>query len=252
MVQFINSWIQKITYMWRKWGATQNFCLTSIYELEKQLLKKLLNWAYKKCKNFNIYMLKKKEKRKTTEDIIILHLCTYNLDDMICSSWDIKCDRLNLVITGHFLPFPPLITWKTRILKKFKKWLDGDIIILHMCTENHDHKKYSSRDTERDRQDFLSFWAIFCSSSPLTTQKMKSLKKRNKYLEVWSFYTCAPKIIWCMWCMFLEIWSASDKKFCRFGPFFALLPHYWPWKLKFGKNMVKNTWRYYPFANVYH
>ena len=64
MVQFINSWIQKITYMWRKWGATQNFCLTSIYELEKQLLKKLLNWAYKKCKNFNIYMLKKKRKKK--------------------------------------------------------------------------------------------------------------------------------------------------------------------------------------------
>ena len=114
----------------------------------------------------------------------------------------------------------------------------GDIIILHMCAENHDHKKYSSRDTERDRQDFLSFWAIFCSSTPLTTQKMKILKKRNKYLEVWSFYTCAPKTM-IIWCMFLEIWSASDKKFCRFGPFFALLPHYWPWKLKFGKNMVK-------------
>ena len=164
MVQFINSWIQKITYMWRKWGATQNFCLTSIYELEKQLLKKLLNWAYKKCKNFNIYMLKKKEKRKTTEDIINLHLCTYNLDDMICSSWDIKCDRLNLVITGHFLPFPPLITWKTRILKKLKKWL-----------------------------------------------------------EISSFYTCVLKTM-IIRSTVPEIQSETDRIFCHFGPFFALLP----------------------------
>ena len=39
--------------------------------------------------------------------------------------------------------------------------------------------------------------------------------------------------------------------FCHFGPFFALLPHYWPPKLKFGKN-VRNTWRYYPFPYVYH
>ena len=175
---------------------------------------------------------------------------------MIYSSWDIKCDRLNLVITGHFLPFPPppppppTNNLKNQNFEKTKK-MAGDIIILHMCAENHDHKKYSSRDTERDRQDFLSFWAIFCSSTPLTTQKMKIMKKRNKYLEVWSFYTCAPKTM-IIWCMFLEIWSASDKKFCRFGPFFALLPHYWPWKLKFGKNMVKNTWRYYPFANMYH
>ena len=39
--------------------------------------------------------------------------------------------------------------------------------------------------------------------------------------------------------------------FCHFGPFFALLPQYWPPKLKFGKN-VRNTWRYYPFPYVYH
>ena len=39
--------------------------------------------------------------------------------------------------------------------------------------------------------------------------------------------------------------------FCHFGPFFALLPHYWPWKLKFGKNL-KNPWRYYSITYVYH
>ena len=43
----------------------------------------------------------------------------------------------------------------------------------------------------------------------------------------------------------------TDIILCHFRPFFALLPHYWPWKLKFRKN-VKITWRYYPFTHVHH
>ena len=39
--------------------------------------------------------------------------------------------------------------------------------------------------------------------------------------------------------------------FCCSTSFFALLAHYWCWKLKFGKN-VKNLWRYYPFTHVFH
>ena len=37
--------------------------------------------------------------------VIILHLCTKNLDHIIYSSWGIECDRVKLVIIGHFLPF---------------------------------------------------------------------------------------------------------------------------------------------------
>ena len=50
-----------------------------------------------------LYFLKKYRKRPG--DIIILHLCTKNLDYMICSSWDIEYDRLELVILGHDLLF---------------------------------------------------------------------------------------------------------------------------------------------------
>ena len=40
----------------KKVGHTSEFFfLAFIDELEKQLLKKLLKWASKKCKNFNIY-----------------------------------------------------------------------------------------------------------------------------------------------------------------------------------------------------
>ena len=44
------------------------------------------------------------KKRKTPGDIIIMHLFTKNLDDMIYSSLDVECDGLKLVIMGHFLP----------------------------------------------------------------------------------------------------------------------------------------------------
>ena len=51
--------------------------------------------------------------------------------------------------------------------------------------------------------------------------------------------------------MLTQIQSATDIAFCHFGAFFALLPHYWPQKLKFGKN-VKHNWTYYRFTHVYH
>ena len=51
--------------------------------------------------------------------------------------------------------------------------------------------------------------------------------------------------------MLTLIWSATDIIFCYFRPFFALFPHYWPRKSKFGKN-VKNIWGYYPFTHEHH
>ena len=73
--------------------------------------------------------------------------------------------------------------------------LAGDIIILHMCTKNHNHMRYDSWDTVWGRQRFLSFWAIFCPFTtptpppPLTTWKIKILKKWKKHLErsSWSY-----------------------------------------------------------------
>ena len=58
-------------------------------------------------------------------------------------------------------------------------------------------------------------------------------------------------IIIIIWCMFPDIWSAPDIRFCHFGSLFTLFPHYWPQKWKFGKN-VKTGWSFYPFTCVYH
>ena len=84
-----------------------------------------------------------------------------------------------------------LTTWKIKILKNTPE----DIIILHMCIINKNHMMYGSWDMERERQIFFSFWTIFCLFTPLTTQKIKILKKWKKCLEISSFYTSVPKIM---------------------------------------------------------
>ena len=43
-------------------------------------------------------------------------------------------------------------------------------------------------------------------------------------------------------------YRARQKCFCDFGPFFALSPHFWPWKLKSGKNVNKT----FKITHVYH
>ena len=136
----------------------------------KYLSNKLLKWADKGCKTFNIY--------------IVVFL---------------SCIKLFLSYNIIFLSF------------------------LHLCITSVNHIIYSSWYRERDRQNFLSFWAIFCPFLSLTTQKMKILKKRKKkkHLEKRSFYTCAPQMT-IIWCMVPRIWSAADKIFCHFGPFFAI------------------------------
>ena len=115
---FYRHTVHLLKEMWR-W-VLRSFVWHLLVNLKiNYLLKKLLKWANKKCKNFTIYtvvfFLKKKrkkntwrylffffQKRKKPGDIIILHLCIKYYDDMIYSSWDIECDRLKLVIVGHF------------------------------------------------------------------------------------------------------------------------------------------------------
>ena len=51
-------------------------------------------------------------------------------------------------------------------------------------------------------------------------------------------------------CMVPEIWSAMDRIFCHFEPFFTLLPPKQPKKSKFQKN-EKNARRYHHSTQVY-
>ena len=137
---------------------------------------------------FTMLYLKQKTKKKTPGDIIILHLWSNILDDMTYSSWDIECGSLKLVIMGQFLSFDPsFLRTHNHNFGKMKK-IDGDIIICNMCIKNHNHMQHGSWDTEWDRKNFLSFWAIFC---PFT------LPPKNQNF-------CVPKLI-IIWLLLPEI-----------------------------------------------
>ena len=89
---------------------------------------------------------------RTPGDIIILHMCTINDDQMIYGYWDIEPDRFFC----HFRPFLPFYSPnnpKYQNSGKFKK-TPWHIIILHMCNINDNHMMYGSWDIKHDRQNF--------------------------------------------------------------------------------------------------
>ena len=142
----------------------------------------------------------------------------------------------------HFEPFLPFYPFNNPENQNFEKMknVSGDVIILQMCDKNHSHMMYAFQDMECDRQNVLSFWAIFCQFISLTTWKIKFSKNEKKRL-------------------FSEIWSDRQAEFfSHFGPFSSLLPtapphHLQPYNIPKKQNFEKmrNTWRYHHFIQVY-
>ena len=62
-----------------------------------------------------------KNLKKAPWDIIILHMCTINDNQIMYGSWDIECDRhIFLLFWTIFCPFTPLTTQNIKILKNLK------------------------------------------------------------------------------------------------------------------------------------
>ena len=145
---------------------------------------------------------------------------------MIYSSSDIEQNILKLVILVHLLPFYPHKNLKIKLVKSFP----GDIIILHMCTKYRNHMMYGSWDRMWDRQNFLSFWAIFCPFSPLTTWKIKILKLKKTNRDIVTLHICNVNdnhmvygswdmecnrqnflLFWTLFCPFTPLWTQKIK-----------------------------------------
>ena len=75
---------------------------------------------------------------------------------------------------------------KNQTFEKMKKFA-GDII-LHMCTETHNHRRYNSWDMEWDNF-FLLFWVISCPFNPLPSNNPENqiFKNEKRHLEMSSF-----------------------------------------------------------------
>ena len=180
--------ISKITIIWCMipdiWSVTMSchfglfFC--PFTPLTTQKIKSLKKWKKKKKKNTWRYY----------------HFtCVYNN----WQSYDVWFLRYGVkrtkcfVILDHFLHFYTPNNPKNWNFEKIKI-KPADIIILHMCTINGNHMMYGSWYMECDRMS-CHFGPFFCPFTPLTTQKIKSLKKwekKKKHLEVLSFYMCVP------------------------------------------------------------
>ena len=130
--------------------------------------------------------------KKILLEIFSFYTCVPKIPIMWCMAPKIWSETKYFVIWGHFLLPYPRNDLKNQNFETMKK-MPGDIILLHICTINEDHMIYGSWNIRCNRQNFLLFWAIFfCPFTPLTTQKIKTLKNWKKYLEILSFYTCVP------------------------------------------------------------
>ena len=145
-----------------------------------------------------------KKWRKKTLEHIILYLHIKNYDHMMYGSWDkwgvlsfsvpretkkidglwfawgrlvyiqadtVLCTNLKILwflILDHFLPFFLPNNPENQNFRKIKK-TPGDIIISQKCTINDNHMMYHSWEMKSNRQNFLSFFAIFCPITLITT-----------------------------------------------------------------------------------
>ena len=114
--------------------------------------------------------------KKLAKDIIILHKCTKNYNEVQF----LRCRVRQTYFFCHFGPFfalptcrPPHLTiWKIKTLKKKKKKASRDVIILHSAP-----KITIIRCMFPERwsvTNILSFWAIFCTFTPISTLKMET------------------------------------------------------------------------------
>ena len=153
----------------------------------------------------------------------------------------------------HFGPFfhslPSLIILKIKILKKNEKCLEILSFYAYMCTINEDHMIHGSWNIRWNRQKLLSFSAIFCPFSPLTTRKIKILKLKKTPADIIILQISTVNdnhMIYGSWDLdhdrhnFLSFWTV----FCPFTPYESRQSKLW--------KDDKNTWRYYHFTNVYH
>ena len=123
------------------------------------------------------------------------------------------------------LPPPPSNNLKNQNFEKLKK-NPGDIITLHMLSINQNHIMYGSWDIEHARQNFLSFWTIFCPS-PWQPKRSKFWKTEKNAGDIIILHKCTKNqdhMLYCSWDMacdrcncYFSFWAI----FCPFTPLTA-------------------------------
>ena len=116
-----------------------------------------------------------------------------------------------LIILDHFYPFTLVTTWKIKILKNWK--ISLEILSFYTCVPQMTNTWCIVPEiwsmTGRILGYFGSFFTLL-PPPPLTTQKIKILKKWKKHLRISSF-TCVPKIM-IRWYTVPEKWCTAERR----------------------------------------
>ena len=99
-------------------------------------------------------------------------------------------------------------------MKKFAE----DIIILHMCTKNHNHMMYGSWDTEWNRQKKLSLCLMIPNIRILKKKETNAWRYyhfTHVYYKLQSYDPWSLRYGACDWQTFLSLWAV----------FFPITPH---------------------------
>ena len=89
----------------------------------------------------------------------------------------------------YFLHFYPPNNLKNQNFEIMKK-PPGASITLNMCTINENHMMYGSWDMEHDRQNFLSFWTVFCPLLPWQPKESKFWKMKKTARDIIILHKC--------------------------------------------------------------
>ena len=207
-------WTWKTNIYWKNWWS---------WPIKNQIILVLT------MLHFFFFKLKKNTRRYYYFTPVYQKSWWYDLQFLRYRAWQSEA--------SNFGSFYPLKNHKNQKFSKNKK-IPRDIIILHMCTKNHNHMVYSSWGAEWDRQNFLLFWATFCPFTHLMIPKIKIFKKWKNAWRHYPLHICT--INQYMIYMVPEIYGTTHISFYHFGPFFALSPPWQPRKSKCWK-IEKNT-----------
>ena len=128
----------------------------------------------------------------------------------------------DVMVSSHFGLFFALLPPNSPKNQNFEKLTKtpGDIIILHMCTQNYDHMMYGFFRYGAWWMSLFLFWAIFCPFTLLTAREIKILKKMKKMPpgDIIILHMCTKN--YCQ--MVYDFWDMVCDR-CNYF-YFALLP----------------------------
>ena len=131
---------------------------------------------------------------------------------------------------------------KNQTFEKMKTFA-GDIIILHMCTKNHNHMRYSSWDTKWDGIfcHFGPYFAFLTPSPPKPNNlQNQNLKKNEKNIYRCHHFKLVLQKNTIIWFMLTQIWSSCiDIIFLSFQVIFCFFVPLLTPKIKIWKKCKK-------------